>query len=1663
MQHLFRTTILLLIITLSFVGCTPEALQFDLGNGNKLSGKLIGYNTGLSAEPEQSILSCASSVVSVYKLNTNGDRIEPELGSTNLSSDGSYSFLLKDLGLTAKNSRLTEPVVVVVNSCTSGVYLRPVTGTKNQDISAGASLISFVLNTTNKAALTQALLSEPAQVEALIVALAQTSTLSEAYTELTTDAQTQSLFNTVFGTTPVVLNDAAPEIKTLVVPVAVQELSQFLMTTSVSHWSTSYTVAYNWKLDGVSIGQTASVSYTAKANAQGTHTIELVVGEDNGSGQINTLRPVKTVIKNITIANNVLPQALGFTITNPAVSGVTPIATRNLTLSLNTGVSFVNCESFSTLAVTENTTAAPAANEFTTTCTQALNQAKNYTLASAGDGAKVLRIWAKDASGQISQNATTATVYLDTGNPTATILTAPITVTNATSQTFTFTGSDNGGSIDHFECKLDAGAFSSCADPKTYSSLTAGAHTFSVYAVDTAGNISPTQSFTWAIDLTPPTISITTPNSDNTIVPTASLANYTVGGACSEEGQLVTLSGVLTTFTSCISNTWSKNLDLSAFSDGVISIVATQVDAAGNSASTSARTLIKDTTLPVIAVSPLAMLKGNTTSGSVTWALTEANMSTGVSFTVEIFDGSNWLSLGQKAVTAGNNNNQAYTLNSWSVPAVDSAVAKIRVAVTDAAGNSNNNQSANFTIDSTAPVLSSVSLNDGATYAGTSLVSVKINLADNFSSGSQNQVRLGLANVSTGSCQSMYADNNWVSWVNATTNIAFTVPPSDGRKKICVWAKDSLGNISQISPDLGINGVTYDEIEFSTGNVPQVTQFTVTNTASGTFVATVSQALTINWAVTDVEALDNNAVMISYTTDNNIWKDIYTNSDINIEANKTWVGGLSGNPTSGSGVITTFTAPTSGYFKFKIQAKDIAGNTSSSVSSQGFNTGNWSVYAGTKDRGDGGTGKSAAIYAGGTNTQFAINPINGDIYAIDQGRGIRKLDAKTGLVSTFIKEGTLNLPESGALPVNPMASITLTANPFFDSKGRLYFATGSYYTRIYYQIDLTNNFVRKYAGGGLADDGGELSTNLQISAGQVFDEQDSLYVFTYCGGSPITSDALVTNTPVRIVKIAQNPDGSPGVTTRIAGNCTLGAKTNGALAINQPVNTAFYSILSQIVPYANGSRILVLPYGGANIFKIIDGLVYSASASAHNLGAGVYNPADGYIYKTIGSGVEKVLLNTAGAGGDTVVPVFSAAASAPGCAEDGTAITNFCGSPRTQIQMRQGILYFADGGGANSASEYSIRYFDGNNQLRTVFGSKPFYGEGLNKNLIRGAFAGIAYKKASDPNQAAFPEGLYFSDRNGMVFGAISATTSVASVLWGNQSGGAAMLTSGTVISKNISMGAPYGGGSGYPLTFDNNGLPWLRAGHDAIKIDQDRKIIRQTNQSVSSNLQLAPNGADPRNYGLYVYGGLNNFTLKNQGLFVLPNYYLLPSYDPVVTIRYMDFTNYTTPIIIGGTYKASDNAAASSDVSTPGLVKDAPLWTSCRNSSSCYVNYISNSDRLYYSEGAKMRYITTPDNTTTATLGTLFILGSGSIYNFAFTPDGSQLWYYKSNGGIYCYDISSGKSWCDNVTDHFTVRSVAGFVVSAGANQFTFKDNQTMFFSTYQGEILQFNLPTTP
>jgi large repetitive protein len=129
---------------------------------------------------------------------------------------------------------------------------------------------------------------------------------------------------------------------------------------------------------------------------------------------------------------------------------------------------------------------------------------KTYT--GVGEGQHTFSVTAVDAAGNQSA-ATSYTWTIDLTPPPQPTITSPAPDPNASSASFSFTDGEAGAT---FRCKLDGGAASACTSPKAYSGLADGQHTFSVTAVDAAGNQSAAASVTWTIDnASPPAPTIT--------------------------------------------------------------------------------------------------------------------------------------------------------------------------------------------------------------------------------------------------------------------------------------------------------------------------------------------------------------------------------------------------------------------------------------------------------------------------------------------------------------------------------------------------------------------------------------------------------------------------------------------------------------------------------------------------------------------------------------------------------------------------------------------------------------------------------------------------------------------------------------------------------------------------------------------------------------------------------------------------------------------------------------------------------------------------------------------------------------------------------------------------------------------------------------------------
>ena len=157
------------------------------------------------------------------------------------------------------------------------------------------------------------------------------------------------------------------------------------------------------------------------------------------------------------------------------------------------------------------------------------------TYNSLADGSHTFQVRAIDGVGNVDVTPASYTWTVDSTGPDTTITANPTNPSNSNSATFSFTGTDTGGSgIASFECQLDGGGFTSCISPQTYNSLTDGSHTFQVRAIDNAGNADGTPaSFTWTVDTAPPD---TTINSNPANPTNSTSASFTFSGTDSGTG-----------------------------------------------------------------------------------------------------------------------------------------------------------------------------------------------------------------------------------------------------------------------------------------------------------------------------------------------------------------------------------------------------------------------------------------------------------------------------------------------------------------------------------------------------------------------------------------------------------------------------------------------------------------------------------------------------------------------------------------------------------------------------------------------------------------------------------------------------------------------------------------------------------------------------------------------------------------------------------------------------------------------------------------------------------------------------------------------------------------------------------------------------------------------
>lgn len=133
-----------------------------------------------------------------------------------------------------------------------------------------------------------------------------------------------------------------------------------------------------------------------------------------------------------------------------------------------------------------------------------------FTWPTTTEGAHTFRVRAVDAAGNADPTEASHAWSIVTTGPATTITAGPSVPTASTEASFSF--SSSAGAT--FQCQLEGeSTWAPCVSPKSYSGLTQGPHTFSVYASDGLGNSGAVASRSWSVDTVgpnPPTLSCPT-------------------------------------------------------------------------------------------------------------------------------------------------------------------------------------------------------------------------------------------------------------------------------------------------------------------------------------------------------------------------------------------------------------------------------------------------------------------------------------------------------------------------------------------------------------------------------------------------------------------------------------------------------------------------------------------------------------------------------------------------------------------------------------------------------------------------------------------------------------------------------------------------------------------------------------------------------------------------------------------------------------------------------------------------------------------------------------------------------------------------------------------------------------------------------------------------
>jgi uncharacterized delta-60 repeat protein len=267
-------------------------------------------------------------------------------------------------------------------------------------------------------------------------------------------------------------------------------------------------------------------------------------------------------------------------------------------------------------------------------------------------GAGSHQLWVYAQAGGVSEDPpVTYTWTVDQTAPTTTITSGPPATTDNPNATFTFSANEQST----FMCQVDNNGFSACTSPVALV-VHSGAHTFSVYAYDRAGNRSNTATRSWTANFGAPFLSITNGPS-GTVSNSSATFTFTFGPASSAWAECALDAAAYAPCTSPIT--------YSGLSEFGHLFTARARDATGDTSIIQSRNWTVDTIAPNTTLWGKPPAITNSTSAQFNWNANES----GVTFQSRL-DGGAWTNVGG---SSGTYSGLAEGEHTFEIRAVDAA------------------------------------------------------------------------------------------------------------------------------------------------------------------------------------------------------------------------------------------------------------------------------------------------------------------------------------------------------------------------------------------------------------------------------------------------------------------------------------------------------------------------------------------------------------------------------------------------------------------------------------------------------------------------------------------------------------------------------------------------------------------------------------------------------------------------------------------------------------------------------------------------------------------------------------------------------------------------------------------------------------------------------